>query len=429
MKATIRGTGRRLLIAYCVISLFLFALFTIASVKAQGTTIALTPPSYTAQEIGEEFSINITIANVHDLWCWKAGIKWDPDVLSPIGGPSEGPFLKSVGATQFLSTPPKNGSIEAISCTLLSDIGASGNGTLATLVFRINNETFLSPITLDDEVLLAPSSGGTHPSIDHQVENATVTLGAQGIRAIAGANQTVNQGTRVTLNASRTLSQGQNLTFTWAFIDRKPVTLEGMIVTYTFNSPRVYHVNLTVSDLEGRSSTDSITITVKDITPPIAIIILQGVSPNQMIEVGQSILFNGSRSYDPENGTIINYAWNLGDGTTYFGSSLSHAYANPGTYNVSLTVTEDGGNTNTATVIITMVKANYPLSLFSDSGVILLAVTAMVLIALPFWIRRTQQLRTNRIKKYLKQAICYRKYRRENCLNDSLSLLLILQLG
>jgi chitodextrinase len=399
MKTTITGINRRLLIGYCIISLSLIVLFRIASVKAQVTIIALTPPSYTAQKIGDEFSINITISNVRGLWSWKAGLAWDPNVLSLVSQPAEGSFLKNVGQTLFVAEPTKNGTIkETLQCQLYSEIGASGNGTLASLVFRINNQTFLSPITLDNEVLLGPLTGGTHPSIEHEVENATVTLGTQGIRAVAGGDQTVNQGTAVTLNASRTMSQGeQNLTFTWAFVDRKPVTLEGIIVTYVFNTPGVYPVNLTVSNPEGRTSTDSIIITVRDITPPVAVITLGGLSSNHETEVGQPILFNGTLSYDPENGTITYYMWSLGNGMTYYGSSFSYVYAQPGTYNVSLTVTEEWGNNNTSAVAITVLKANNPLNLFSDVGGILIAITAMVLIALPFWIGRARHRKATNV--------------------------------
>jgi len=399
MKTTIRGINRILPIICCIISFSLMSLFFVVSVKAQGTILALTPTSYTAQEIGEEFPINITISNVQNLWSWTAGLTWDPNDLSLVGQPAEGPFLKNVGQTLFVAEPTKNGAIrETLQCQLYTEAGANGNGTLATLTFRINNETFLSPITLSNEILFGPLTGGVHPSIEHEVENATVTLGTQGIRAIAGGDQTVNQGTSVTLNASRTMSQGeQNLTYAWTFFDRKPVTLEGIIVTYVFNTPGVYPVNLTVSDPEGRTSTDSITITVRDITPPVAIITLGGLSSNHETEVGQPILFNGTLSHDPENGTITSYVWSLGNGMTYFDSSFSYAYAQPGTYNVSLTVTEEWGNNNTSTVSITVLKANHPLSLFSDVGGLLIVITVMVLIALPFWIDRAKHRKTTNV--------------------------------
>jgi len=41
------------------------------------------------------------------------------------------------------------------------------------------------------------------------------------------------------------------------------------------------------------------------------------------------------------------YAWDFGDGTKAKGASVSHTFAKPGTYTVSLTATDRGGNTST----------------------------------------------------------------------------------
>ncbi len=50
--------------------------------------------------------------------------------------------------------------------------------------------------------------------------------------------------------------------------------------------------------------------------------------------------FDGSASYDPD-GTIIDWAWDFGDGTTGSGVTVSHTYSAAGSYNVTLTVTGD----------------------------------------------------------------------------------------
>jgi PKD repeat protein len=60
------------------------------------------------------------------------------------------------------------------------------------------------------------------------------------------------------------------------------------------------------------------------------------------------ITFDGSGSFDLD-GTIVSYEWDFGGGMTGAGGSPTHSYAADGVYLVSLTVTDDGGLTDTAT--------------------------------------------------------------------------------
>jgi PKD repeat protein len=53
-----------------------------------------------------------------------------------------------------------------------------------------------------------------------------------------------------------------------------------------------------------------------------------------------SCTFDGSGSTDSD-GTVVNYAWNFGDGQTGSGINPSHTFAVGGIYSVSLTVTDD----------------------------------------------------------------------------------------
>jgi len=65
-------------------------------------------------------------------------------------------------------------------------------------------------------------------------------------------------------------------------------------------------------------------------------------------------VFNGSNSYDPDGDAITNYSWDFGDGYSDEGRMTEHIYSTynyNGTgyepFNLSLTVTDSGGLTNT----------------------------------------------------------------------------------
>lgn len=66
-----------------------------------------------------------------------------------------------------------------------------------------------------------------------------------------------------------------------------------------------------------------------------------------------SCSFNGSTSSDPD-GSISNYAWTFGDGTTGTGATVGKTYASSGTRTVSLTVTDNGGATGGASQSVTV---------------------------------------------------------------------------
>lgn len=58
-------------------------------------------------------------------------------------------------------------------------------------------------------------------------------------------------------------------------------------------------------------------------------------------------------SYDPD-GTIVSWLWDFGDGNTSTQQNPIHTYAAPGSYSVSLTVTDNEGANGTVTKIITV---------------------------------------------------------------------------
>lgn len=70
--------------------------------------------------------------------------------------------------------------------------------------------------------------------------------------------------------------------------------------------------------------------------------------------IGESITFSAKNSYD-DDGRIVLYEWDFGDGITGTGETIIHTYEETGEYLVMLTVTDEYGATSneTTTVLIT----------------------------------------------------------------------------
>ncbi|HEU4662649.1 MAG TPA: protease pro-enzyme activation domain-containing protein, partial [Dokdonella sp.] len=62
-----------------------------------------------------------------------------------------------------------------------------------------------------------------------------------------------------------------------------------------------------------------------------------------------ALVANFTDSSSDSDGTIASRSWTFGDGGTSTATNPSHTYASAGTYSVSLTVTDNGGATNTKT--------------------------------------------------------------------------------
>lgn len=68
---------------------------------------------------------------------------------------------------------------------------------------------------------------------------------------------------------------------------------------------------------------------------------------------GNVLTVDASGSTDPD-GTIVSYEWNFGGGATSTGETAQHSYDTPGIKTVTLTVTDDGGLTDTESMQVTV---------------------------------------------------------------------------
>ncbi len=114
---------------------------------------------------------------------------------------------------------------------------------------------------------------------------------------------------------------------------------DGERVNHTYDRPGTYTVQLTVLSADGLSDNDALAIEVEN-RPPVA----QASSDMTAGTAPLTVSFDGSGSYDPDNGgQIVGYAWDFGDGTTADGVQVQHTFSTAGSFQVRLTVVDDLG--------------------------------------------------------------------------------------
>jgi len=133
---------------------------------------------------------------------------------------------------------------------------------------------------------------------------------------------------------------------------------------YNLSSGTKYYFVVKSVDLSGNSAESSeysFTTLGTLNQPPIASFTYYPENPL----LGEQITFDASSSYDSD-GNITNYEWDFGDenitSTTH--EILNHSYSEAGSYEVTLTVTDNEGAMNSTTKIITV----YPPTAIFDTG-------------------------------------------------------------
>lgn len=149
------------------------------------------------------------------------------------------------------------------------------------------------------------------------------------------------------------------ISWSWDFGDNTTSSLENPEHLYSDNG--IYQINLTVTDIVGATDTYSMSLSVRNIAPKASFTF----APQQPTDI-QSVFFDDTSTDD--DGIIVNWSWDFGDGNKTYGNDISYVFPDNGTYIITLRVTDDDSATATAseTIQVTNVPPTASFTYYSD---------------------------------------------------------------
>jgi hypothetical protein len=197
--------------------------------------------------------------------------------------------------------------------------------------------------------------------------------------AVSGGNYNIVEDSEMVFNGSKSYDPNytpgfEEITlYRWTFKlkNNTVVYLEGEVAKYFFDVMGNYTITLTVSDSAGNLGQQEFWVFVKDNTTPIA-------------NAGKDFKWNenlqlfldagGSIDNDPKFFQNANFTWSFSDYNStrlkdgkiieveLYGKNVSYKFDTPGVYNITLLVTDSGGNWNIDYVRVTILDIEVPIA-------------------------------------------------------------------
>ncbi len=331
-----------------------------ASVNPNGTIV-----SYEWEEVSDErdandllsnnisFSKNDFTAGTHTITLTitdnSGETSTDTMILTVTGSSNETPQANA-GADQMI----QEGTVVSFSGTASSD----SDGSIVSYEWKESTTTLSTNSTFSKSDL----SVGEHTIILTVTDNEgatdtdtmTVTITLEHVANIgpianAGADQTVAEGTAVQFDGTASSdADGNIVSYSWKEGNTELST--NSTFTKSNLSAGSHTIELTVTDDDGLTSSDYVTITITEVdnVPPVAV-----AGADQSIEEGSSITLDGSASTDSD-GNIVIYQWR--EGSDVLSNTVTYTVTDlaPGTYTYTLAVIDNDIASHTDEIVITV---------------------------------------------------------------------------
>lgn len=222
--------------------------------------------------------------------------------------------------------------------------GATAQGVTTTHAFQKEGEYDVILQVIDDR--------GANTALAKTVQVVPPNQAPVAIFTTDPLEPTANQ--EITFDASAAADpDGTIVSYSWDFGDQ--TTGQGKIVKHTYKAAGTYKVTLTVTDDKGATSSAFQNLVIKEQVlppnqPPLVTFSFTPTEP----KVNEPVEFDASGSTD--DGEIVRYQWEFGDGETAEGQTVTHTYKTAGTFTVKLTVTDDRGAKNSLSRTVTVTQ-------------------------------------------------------------------------
>jgi len=287
----------------------------------------------------------------------------DTDTVTiTVFSPANQPPVANAGPDQNVTDSDRNGSEQV---TLDGSGSSDPDGSIVSFVWREGaaqiatgvNPTVTLSVGTHNITLTVTDNGGLTDT-----DSVTITVSSSANQppvANAGPDQNVTDSDRngseqVTLDGSGSSDpDGSIVSFVWREGAAQIATGVNPTVTLSVGT---HNITLTVTDNGGLTDTDTVTIIVSSPAnqPPLA-----NAGPDQTVtdndrNGSEQVTLDGSASSDPD-GTIVSFVWTKGATQIATGAKPTVTLST-GTHIITLTVTDNGGLTDTDTVTIKVLK-------------------------------------------------------------------------
>jgi hypothetical protein len=126
---------------------------------------------------------------------------------------------------------------------------------------------------------------------------------------------------------------------------------EGERYTHTFTEAGTYEVFFRVIDPEGAEDVLEVEVIVLNVLPQVEV-----AEVRLVVTEGDPFNVSAVGSDTPSDEGSLSYLWSMGDGHTITTPDATHIYQTPGDYHVTITVTDDDGDTASAGFTLTVTE-------------------------------------------------------------------------